>query len=51
LLGGLCALLATLSFVHLTLWPIRRPLYAAYPVILLYIALALAAFARREAAA
>lgn len=37
LLGGLVSLLAVLSFVKITLWPIGRPLYSAYPVVLLYI--------------
>lgn len=37
LIGGLISLVAILSFVNITLWPIRRPLYSAYPVILLYI--------------
>jgi hypothetical protein len=36
LLGGLLSLVAILSFVQITLWPINRPLYSAYPVILLY---------------
>lgn len=37
LIGGLISLVAILSFVNITLWPIRRPLYSAYPIILLYI--------------
>jgi len=37
LIGGLISLVAILSFVNITLWPIRRPLYSAYPVVLLYI--------------
>ena len=37
LLGGLISLIAVLSFVKITLWPIGRPLYSAYPVVLLYI--------------
>ncbi len=37
LLGGLVSLVTVLSFVKITLWPIGRPLYSAYPVVLLYI--------------
>lgn len=46
LLGGLVSLFAILSFVKITLWPIDRPLYSAYPVVLLYICFMLVTFAR-----
>ncbi|MGI9537625.1 MAG: hypothetical protein ACR2PB_11175 [Desulfocapsaceae bacterium] len=38
-LGSLFSLVSVLSFVYITLWPITRPLFSAYPVILFYIAL------------
>lgn len=44
LLGGLVSLIAILSFVQITLWPINRPLYSAYPVILFYICFMVGAF-------
>jgi len=37
IIGGLLSLLAVLTFVEITLWPVARPLYAAYPLVLLYI--------------
>ena len=36
-LGGLISLVAMLTFVKITLWSITRPLFSAYPVVLLYI--------------
>ncbi len=47
LLGGLISLIAVLSFVKITLWPIGRPLYSAYPVVLLYICYMLICFLKR----
>ena len=38
-LGSLFSLASVLSFVYITLWPITRPLFSAYPVTLFYIAL------------
>lgn len=37
LLGGLVSLIAILTFVQITLWPVARPMYSAYPLVLLYI--------------
>ena len=37
LLGGLAALVAVLTFVKITLWPIHRPLYSGYSLVLYYI--------------
>lgn len=38
-LGSFFSLVSVLSFVYITLWPITRPLFSAYPVTLFYIAL------------
>jgi hypothetical protein len=40
LLGGLISLVSVLTFVKITLWPITRPLFSAYPLVLLYISIA-----------
>ncbi|MGI9571021.1 MAG: hypothetical protein ACR2PH_15100, partial [Desulfobulbia bacterium] len=40
ILGGLISLVALLTFVKITLWPITRPLFSAYPLVLLYISVA-----------
>lgn len=37
LLGGLVSLVAILTFVKITLWPVARPMYSAYPLVLFYI--------------
>jgi len=48
-LGSLLSLVSVLSFVYITLWPITRPLFSAYPVIIIYIALvALLLFRARQ---
>jgi hypothetical protein len=39
-LGGLISLVSVLTFVKITLWPITRPLFSAYPLVLLYISIA-----------
>ena len=36
---GIISLAIVLTFVSVTLWPIKRPLYSIYPLILLYIIL------------
>ena len=36
---GIISLSIVLTFVSVTLWPIKRPLYSIYPLILLYIIL------------
>ena len=46
ILGGLVSLVSVLTYVKITLWPITRPLFSAYPLILLYIAVAAAAAGR-----
>ena len=40
ILGGLISLLSVLTFVKITLWPVTRPLFSAYPLVLLYISVA-----------
>ena len=40
ILGGLISLVSVLTFVKITLWPITRPLFSAYPLVLLYISVA-----------
>lgn len=37
LLGGILSLISVLTYVKITLWPINRPLFSAYPLVLLYI--------------
>jgi hypothetical protein len=37
ILGGLISLVTMLTFVKITLWSVTRPLFSAYPVVLLYI--------------
>ncbi|MCK5070998.1 MAG: hypothetical protein KAR01_10665, partial [Desulfocapsa sp.] len=37
ILGGLISLISILTYVGITLWQVRRPLFSAYPLVLLYI--------------
>jgi hypothetical protein len=37
ILGGIISLVSILTYVKITLWPINRPLFAAYPLVLYYI--------------
>ena len=37
ILGGILSLITILTYVKITLWPINRPLFSAYPLVLLYI--------------
>lgn len=37
LLGGILSLVAVLTYVKITIWPINRPLFSAYPLVLTYI--------------
>ena len=46
ILGGLISLVSVLSYVKITLWPITRPLFSAYPLVLLYISVGAAAACR-----
>ncbi|MFT5702001.1 MAG: hypothetical protein ACI8ZB_004906 [Desulforhopalus sp.] len=36
-LGGIISLVSVLTYVKITLWPINRPLFSAYPLVLYYI--------------
>ena len=36
-LGGIISLVSILTYVKITLWPINRPLFSAYPLVLYYI--------------
>lgn len=36
-LGGIISLISILTYVKITLWPINRPLFSAYPLVLYYI--------------
>jgi len=38
-LGGIVSLVTVLTYVNITLWPINRPLFSAYPLVLLYISM------------
>ena len=46
ILGGLISLVSALTFVKITLWPVTRPMFLAYPLVLLYISFAGVAFQR-----
>ena len=37
ILSGILSLVSVLTYVKITLWPINRPLFSAYPLVLLYI--------------
>lgn len=37
ILGGIISLVAILTYIKITLWPINRPLFSAYPLVLYYI--------------
>lgn len=37
ILGGIISLVSILTYVKITLWPINRPLFSAYPLVLYYI--------------
>ena len=37
ILGGILSLISILTYVKITLWPINRPLFSAYPLVLFYI--------------
>ena len=39
ILGGIAALISILTYIKITLWTINRPLFSAYPLVLLYISL------------
>ena len=39
ILGGIMSLISILTYVKITLWPINRPLFSAYPLVLLYISM------------
>ena len=39
ILGGILSLISVLTYVKITLWPINRPLFSVYPLVLLYISL------------
>ena len=39
ILGGILSLISILTYVKITLWPINRPLFSAYPLVLLYISM------------
>ena len=49
LLGSAFALLAILTYVKITLWPVDRPLNAVIPVVLCYIVYTLAVLSPRRA--
>ncbi|MBM9520051.1 hypothetical protein JWG39_09520 [Desulforhopalus vacuolatus] len=36
-LGGIISLVSILTYIKITLWPINRPLFSAYPLVLYYI--------------
>jgi len=38
-LGGIISLVSVLTYVKITLWPINRPLFSVYPLVLLYISM------------
>ena len=38
-LGGIVSLVTVLTYVNITLWPVNRPLFSAYPLVLLYISM------------
>ncbi len=40
-LGGILSLISILTYVKMTLWPVNRPLFSAYPLILLYVSMML----------
>ena len=44
IVAGIFSLAVVLTFVSVTLWPIKRPLYSIYPLVLLFIILQLNAF-------
>jgi len=46
LLGGLISLVSILTYVNITIWPVTRPLFSAYPVVLLYISFMLVSVQR-----
>ena len=48
LLGSAFALLAILTYVKITLWPVDRPLNAVIPVLLCYIVFSLAVLSPRR---
>ena len=37
ILGGIISMISILTYVRITLWPIKRPLFSVYPLVLLYI--------------
>jgi hypothetical protein len=37
ILGGILSLISILTYVQITLWSIKRPLFSVYPLVLLYI--------------
>ena len=41
ILGGIISLVCMLTYVKITLWPVGRPLFSAYPLVLLYISVML----------
>jgi hypothetical protein len=41
ILGGIFSLISILTYVKITLWPINRPLFSTYPLVLLYISIML----------
>lgn len=43
-LGGILSLVSVLTYVEITLWAIDRPLFSAYPLVLLYISMMFAYF-------
>ena len=38
-LGGIVSLISVLTYVKITLWPVNRPLFSVYPLVLLYISM------------
>lgn len=42
--GGILSLITTLTYVKITLWGIGRPLFSAYPLVLLYSGLMIVLF-------
>jgi len=38
-LGGIVSLVSVLTYVNITLWPVNRPLFSVYPLVLLYISM------------
>lgn len=39
IVGGIFSLITLLTYVKITIWPINRPLFSAYPLVLLYISM------------